>query len=65
MPTNLFYELNKYEDISYADYPQAEKGGDASLSSPTDRRPGCACVELPNPTFWQSHHSNENKLEKV
>ena len=47
-------------------HPQAEKWGDASLSSPTDRRP--CCVELPNPTFWQTktcHHSNGNKLHKV
>ena len=33
--------------------PQAENWGDASPSSPTDRRPCCACVELSNPTFWQ------------
>ena len=37
--------------------PQAV-GWSASPSSPTDRRPCCACVELPNPTFWQRHLSS-------
>ena len=27
-------------------------------ASPTDRRPCCACVELPNPTFWQRNLSS-------
>ena len=26
--------------------------------SPTDRRQCCACVELPNPTFWQRNLSS-------
>ena len=68
MLINLFYELKKYEDISYADPPQAV-GWSTFPSSPTDRRPCCACVELPNPTFWQEifRHSKMygNKLHKV
>ena len=32
--------------------PSGRKVGDASLSSPTDRRPCCACVVLPNPTLF-------------
>ena len=44
-----------------------DRGWSASPSSPTDRRLWCACVELPNPTFWQRHfsHSYGNKLHKV
>ena len=42
MPINLFYELKKYEEISYAE----AVGWSAFPSSPTDRRPCCACVEL-------------------
>ena len=46
--------------------PQAV-GWSASPSSPTDRRPCCACVKLPNPKFGKEicHHSNGNMLHKV
>ena len=56
MPINLFYELKKYEDISYAAPSRVEWS--ASPSPPTDRRPCGACVDLPNPTFWQRNLSS-------
>ena len=49
MPINLFYELNKYEDISYADPSGRKMGG---------RVPQHVGKEI-------CHHSNGNKLHKM
>ena len=67
MLINLFYELKKYEDISYADPSPRSRGGQRPPRPPLIDAHAVPVVNFPIQHFGKEifHHLYGNKLHKV